>query len=150
MAATIQIRRGLASNLPILSAGELAFTTDTHKTYIGDGSTNHEIGGSSSVSWAIKTANYTASNGDHLFSDTNSSAFTITLPSSPSIGDTVVINDLAGTFDSNNLTIGRNGQNINGTASDLICDIENATYTFVFSNSTYGWKYWIERVTLTY
>jgi len=44
MAVTIQVRRGLATNLPAaLGAGELGFTTDTHLVYIGDGTNNHEI-----------------------------------------------------------------------------------------------------------
>jgi len=148
MAAKIQVRRGVESSLPTLSQGEIGFTTDTYKTFIGDGTNNHEIGGS--IIWEIKTSNYTASDGDNLFADTSSSAFTVTLPSSPSIGDTVKINDLAGSFDTNNLTVGRNSSNINGTAANLTCDLENATYTFIYSNATYGWKYWIERVDLVY
>jgi len=44
MSVTIQIRRGLATNLPAaLNAGELAFTTDTHLVYVGDGTNNHEV-----------------------------------------------------------------------------------------------------------
>lgn len=45
MANKIQLRRGLEANLPTLDAGEPAFTTDSYKLFIGDGSTNHEIGG---------------------------------------------------------------------------------------------------------
>jgi len=41
--ATILIRRGNESNLPVLSAGEPGFTTDTHVLFIGDGSSNHEV-----------------------------------------------------------------------------------------------------------
>ena len=44
MAVTIQVRRGLAANLPApLAAGEFGFTTDTHLLYIGDGTNNHEV-----------------------------------------------------------------------------------------------------------
>jgi len=44
MAVTIQVRRGLAANLPApLEAGELGFTTDTHLVYIGDGTSNYEV-----------------------------------------------------------------------------------------------------------
>ena len=43
MANTIQIKRGLNANLPVLTAGELAFSTDTFQLHIGDGTLNHEI-----------------------------------------------------------------------------------------------------------
>jgi len=44
MAVTIQVRRGLAVNLPLpLGSGEFGFTTDTHLLYIGDGASNHEV-----------------------------------------------------------------------------------------------------------
>jgi hypothetical protein len=42
---TILLKRGEEANLPTLAAGEPAFTTDSHKLFVGDGSTNHEIGG---------------------------------------------------------------------------------------------------------
>src|SRR6056300_1360548 len=64
---------------------------------------------------AVKTANYTASAGQGIFANTTSGAFTVTLPSSPSQGDEVTIVDYAGTFGSNNLTVGRNGSNIDNT-----------------------------------
>ena len=46
--------------------------------------------------------------GEGYFVDTSSSAITMTLPSSATQGDEVSIIDYAGTFDTNNLTVGRN------------------------------------------
>jgi len=43
---TIQFNRGAEAGLPTLASGEPGWTTDTHKLFIGDGATNHEIGGS--------------------------------------------------------------------------------------------------------
>ena len=43
MAVTIQLRRGNEANLPTLNAGEPAFTLDSHKCFIGDGTSNYEI-----------------------------------------------------------------------------------------------------------
>ena len=55
------------------------------------------------TSWAIKTGTYTAVHKDQLIANSGS-AFTITLPSSPSAGNTVIIcNAGAGT-----VTVGRN------------------------------------------
>ena len=63
----------------------------------------------------------------------------MTLPSSPSLGDEVSIIDYAGTFDTNNLTVGRNSQPIMGTAADLTVSTERAGFTLVYSDSTQGW-----------
>ena len=57
--------------------------------------------------WAIKTGTYTAVDKDQLIANSGS-AFTITLPSSPSAGATVIVKNVgAGT-----VTIARNGSNI--------------------------------------
>lgn len=40
MSQTIQIKRGLKVNLPILISGEVGFCTDTKEIYVGDGATN--------------------------------------------------------------------------------------------------------------
>ncbi len=74
-----------------------------------------------------------------LLSNITSSAFTLTLPSSPSIGDEVSFIDYARTFDSNALTIGRNSQKIHGATADLTVSTEGASNTLVFTDSTQGW-----------
>ena len=99
------------------------------KTYIGGG-----------TSWqAVKTSNFTASAGQGVFCDTSSAAFTLTLPASPTIGDEVAFKDYAKTFDTNNLTIARNGSKIEGATNDLTVDVEGAGNTLVFTDSTQGW-----------
>ena len=99
-----------------------------------------EDAGGGGTSWqAIKTGAYTASAGEGVFANTTSSAFTVTLPASPSLGDEVSIIDYAGTFDTNNLTVGRNSQPIQGTAADLTVSTERAAFTLVYVDSTQGW-----------
>ena len=88
---------------------------------------------------AIKTTTYTAAAGQGVFANTSGGAWTLTLPSSPSIGDEVSVVDYAGTFDTNNLTIGRNSQNIQGSAADLTVATERAGFTLVFTDGTQGW-----------
>ena len=99
------------------------------KTYVGGG-----------TSWqAVKTGDFTASAGQGVFCDTSSAAFTLTLPASPTIGDEVAFKDYAKTFDTNNLTIARNGSKIEGATNDLTVDVEGAGNTLVFTDSTQGW-----------
>jgi len=99
-----------------------------------------DASGGGGTSWqSIKTGAYTASAGEGVFVNTTSSAFTITLPSSPSLGDEVAIIDYAGTFDSNNCTVGRNSQKIHGASEDLTVATERAAFTLVFTDSTQGW-----------
>ena len=70
---------------------------------------------------------YTAVAGDNLLIDTASTGVTITLPASPSKGDTVSIMDVSATggFGSNNVTVNRNGQPIRGAASNLTLNNNN-------------------------
>ena len=106
-----------------------------------DGSGNLSFSAvSGGTSWqAVKTTGFTAVAGEGYFCDTSSGAFTATLPASPSLGDEVTLVDYAGTFDTNNLTVGRNSENIQGSAADLTVSIERAGLTLVYSGSTYGW-----------
>src|ERR1700761_2303152 len=67
----------------------------------------------------IQTANYNANNYDYIIADTTGGGFTITLPASPSFGETVWIVDGAGTWNTNNLTIAGNGANIMGSPANL-------------------------------
>ena len=80
-----------------------------------------------------------ASAGEGYFINTTSAAHTITLPSSPSIGDEISVIDYAGTFDTNNLTVGRNSENIQGSAADLTVSTERAGFTLVYTDGTQGW-----------
>ena len=77
--------------------------------------------------------------GAGYFCDTSGGAFTVTLPTSPALGDEISFVDYAGTFDTNNLTIGRNGNPIQGAASDLTVSVERAGLTLVFVDGTQGW-----------
>ena len=90
--------------------------------------------------WLTKTGNYTAFAGDKIFANTTGGAFTITLPASPNVGDEVRFVDLANHFDTNNLTVGRNSEKIDGATSDLTVATEGAAFALVYSGSTYGWK----------
>jgi hypothetical protein len=110
-----------------------------------NGQSGNVVLGASSVgadpaNFQIRAANYTAAVGDKVAADTTSAAWTLTLPATPSNGDTITVLDYAGTFDTNNLTIACNGSNIESLAEDMTCEVEDAAFTLVFVGSTVGWK----------
>jgi len=94
--------------------------------------------------WSTFTADgsttLTIAANDRYFIDTTSAAQTATLPASPLTGDQVSIIDLAGTFDTNNLTIARNSLKIMGLSEDMTVSTENAGIQLVYTGATYGWK----------
>jgi hypothetical protein len=88
---------------------------------------------------AIKTSGFTAVAGEGYFCNTTSSAFTVTLPASPSAGNQVAIVDYAGTFDTNALTISPNGNKIEGATASLQLTGEREGVLLVYADSTQGW-----------
>ena len=114
------------------TAGQV-LTTDGTTASFGD------ISGGASWQAVITADPANAVAGNGYFCNTTGGAFTVTLPTSATRGDFISFIDYAGTFDSNNLTIGRNGHNIQGTAADLIVATERAGFTLVYVDSTQGW-----------
>ena len=108
---------------------------------ITNNGTQTGFGRTGTVNWdtTVKTAAFTAVSGNGYFCNTTSAAFTVTLPASPSAGDIVAVKDYANTFDTNNLTLGRNSSNIGGQALDSIIGQEGIAVTLVYIDSTKGW-----------
>jgi len=122
---------GLFGGITMGTAGQV-LTTDGTTASFGD------ISGG--ASWqAVQTGNFNANVGEGYFVNTSSAAITATLPGSPVLGDFISFIDYAGTFDTNNLTVARNGNNIQGTAADLIVATERAGFTLVYTDGTQGW-----------
>ena len=91
-------------------------------------------------SFTAITSNTTATAGSSYLTNTTSAAFIVTLPSSPSAGDTVVVADAGGVWATNNLTVARNGQKIMASASDLTCNVNGAVVSLIYSGVTAnGW-----------
>ena len=92
--------------------------------------------------WRAITAAETVQAGAQLLCNTSGGAFTVTLPASPALGDEVSFMDQGYDFNSNALTIGRNGSNIVNAAADLVVNTQGAAFTLVFSgDATTGWTY---------
>tara|TARA_R110002012_G_scaffold252802_1_gene431755 strand:+ start:193 stop:1053 length:861 start_codon:yes stop_codon:yes gene_type:complete len=109
---------------------------DSGQAMITDGSGNLSfttLGGAYN-DWSVKTTTYTAVNKDQLIANHASTAFTITLPSSPSAGNTVIIANAGAAV----VTIGRNSSNINSVAADGTLLQGNSTQ-LVYVDGTIGW-----------
>ena len=133
----------LSSKSVTLANSEISNAELTNSSITING-TSISLGGSGTIvagtSWqAVKTSGFTAVKSEGYFCNTTSSAFTATLPASAAIGDEISFVDYAGTFDTNNLTIGRNGHNIQGSATDLTVATERAGFTLVYVDATQGW-----------
>ena len=106
------------------------------------GASQTGFGRTGTVNWdtTAKTASFTAVSGNGYFVNTTSGAVTVTMPASPSAGDIVGIKDYAGTFATNNVTVGRNGSNFDGVATDAILSTDQLSVFFVYVDGTQGWK----------
>lgn len=70
-----------------------------------------------------------------------SAARSLTLPATPAVGDEIQIFDASGTAATNNITILRNGNLINGVADNAIIDLNGGVAYFVYTGATYGWRF---------
>jgi hypothetical protein len=96
---------------------------------------------STGIAWqsSVKTSGFTAVAGEGYFCNTTSSAFTVTLPATPTAGQQVAVVDYAGTFDTNALTISPNGNKIEGGTGNLQLTGEREGVLLVYIDSTQGW-----------
>ena len=88
---------------------------------------------------SVKTANFTAVANEGYLVNTTSSAITVTLPSSPSLGDEVLIMDYAGTFGTNSVTL-TSSNNILGSSSNYEIISNNVSAILIYTDATKGWK----------
>jgi hypothetical protein len=145
MTSTIKvdnIQNQCGANIINESSNTITIGASGDTVTLASGASQSGFGRTGSVDWqtSIKTADFTAVNGEGYFINTTSGAVTMTLPSSPSVGDIVAIKDYANTFDTNNLTINRNGQPVSGDAVNPIITTEGQALTLVYGDSTKGWQ----------
>jgi hypothetical protein len=151
--------------LPVANGGTSLTTLTANNVILGNGtsaptfvapSTSGNVLTSNGTTWsssapaaggvsytAVKTANYTAVNNDGVLTNTTGGSFTVTLPTSPSVGNIVIVVDSFSQWGTNNLIVDPTAliKIAGNTAGDtLTCDITGATVTLVYTGATYGWN----------
>ena len=110
---------------------------DPQKIVGGDDGAGGGDGGGGGVEYTTQTSDYTLENNQGVIADTTGGTFVVTLPLAPAEGDQVVVAD-GGDWAVTNLTVlGRNGQTIEGVASNLIMDVGGISVTMVFDGVTW-------------
>lgn len=105
------------------------------KAGTNDGSSQNIV----DASWAIKTGACAVAAGDRILADSSGGAFVVTLPASPAAADEIEICDPSGSWAAHNLTVGRNGKNIESRGADLILNVARAHLRLIFVGATVGW-----------
>ena len=116
--------------------------TNVDREYTYDGDTSlWKLVPTNLSNWLLKTSAYTASANDPIMASTTGGAWNLTLPLNPNSGDTVLVMDVDSTFATNNLTVLRNSEKINGASENCVLnyDPERVIY-FTYKNSTLGWS----------
>jgi len=90
------------------------------------------------IDWESKSTSFTAAAGKAYFCDTTGGTINVTLPS-PTQKDTIRFLDVAGTFDTNNLTVLYGSSKIQGASSNLVVSTERAGFALVYYDATQGW-----------
>lgn len=118
------------------SAALLVFSSTTGKAHLLGG-------GGGSDAWEVRTSSGSVVVSVKYFADTTGGPISLTFPSSAQTGDTIVISDPLGTWGTNAVTLipGSGSQRFKGgtPGANLLLNIANKTYTFVYYSSASNW-----------
>ena len=112
---------------------------------LGSGASQTGFGRTGTVDWdtTIKVTGdspITSVSGKGYFLNTTAGTITINLPTSPSAGDIVSIKDYARTWNSNAVTVGRGGSNMDGVAVDTTFSTNGLSITMIYMDASKGWS----------
>ena len=138
--ANDQITNALMADDAVGVAQLSATGTASSSTYLRGDNAWASISTGLTLDTTAKTSGFTAAAGNQYLCNTNGGAFTVTLPSSPTAGDTIGIIDYLGTFDTNNLTLGQaSSKKILRVDANATINTKNWSTNWVFIDDTVGW-----------
>ena len=85
-----------------------------------------------------KTSSFAAAIGNGYYLNTTTGSITVTMPSSPTVGDSIGIIDYAGTAASNTITL-TSSNNIQGSSDDKIVNYTRGALRITYADTTQGW-----------
>lgn len=91
--------------------------------------------------WIRKTTTYTAASGERIKTSTTGGAWSLTFPASPADDDEIEVQDVDGTFSTNNLTLLVNGKKIMGYTTSFVLDTRYAHLVFVYDTTLGDWRF---------
>lgn len=124
------------SNVTTLNVGG----TGNETVNLGSTTSKIKVLGNFIPKWKTISSNYEAVAGDRLLINAGNNNVTVTLPATPTVGDEVRFVDQVG-LGTYILSILRNGNLINATASNLTINTAGRAFSLVYTGNTRGWVY---------
>ncbi len=116
-----------------LLTGALYWNTPNTKMMVYNGS----VWGAAYINyqWTVVSASLTAISFHGYLVNSASVAITVTLPSAPNLGDMIMVKDSSGDASTHNITIDRNGKNIEGSAANQVLTLDNDYIELVYDGA---------------
>ncbi len=130
----IVLPKGTTGQQPTQVSGLLRYNTTDSKIEVSNG-TNWKT--CSTNNWSNQTTSFNAISGNS-YQLSLSSLITVTLPASPTNNDRIVLVDYTQNSFTYNVTVARNGNNVQGAASDLVIDVNGISLELTFITGQ-GW-----------
>ncbi len=131
-----------AGNIISQSGSTITLGASGDTIALSAGASQSGFGRTGTVDWnttPVTSTPTTGVSGAGYFINSTGGAKTVNLPASPSAGDIMAVADYAGTAATNNITIGRNGSNIEGIANDAVLSTNRDSVSLIYVDGTQGW-----------